>query len=175
MMDFKIISAGDACLVVLFDERIDLGINMRCVAAAEAIQRRAYSGVRDVVPTYHTIAIYFDPLQADAEYLRREVEREVAREPGTMNAAPAPIEIPVCYGGECGPDLSNVAEFAGCSEEEVVHLHASVVYRVYMLGFVPGFAYMGQVSARIAAPRLRTPRLRVPRRKSNAVWNQSRV
>jgi len=87
----------------------------------------------------------------------------LAREVELAPPGPAPaIDVPVCYGGEFGPDLEEVARFGGCSTGEVVALHASREYRVFMLGFVPGFPYMGSVDARIAAPRRQSPRVRVP-------------
>ncbi len=79
-----------------------------------------------------------------------------------MTDATVPIEIAVRYGHEHGPDLAAVAEFAGCSEPEVIRIHSEALYRVYMLGFLPGFAYLGSVDRRIAMPRLDTPRVKVP-------------
>src|SRR5439155_17589530 len=110
-----------------------------------------------------SVTVYFDPLQTNYDALGAMLERlarhPVQREPPHRD----PIRIPVCYGGAHGPDLSRVAQFAGLSEDAVVDLHAAAVYRVMMLGFTPGFAYMGIVDARIAAPRLESPRPRVPR------------
>ena len=106
--------------------------------------------------------MYFDPLRTDYEALVERIEREAARrlDEGATNRQT--IEIPVCYGGELGPDLPNVAAFARMTERDVIALHASTPYRVFMLGFVAGFAYMGIVDARIAMPRQSTPRVRVP-------------
>ena len=172
---FNILPAGDACLLVVFDERIDPEINARCVAVAEALQQHGCAGVRDVVPTYHTVAIHFDPRQGDPEQLRAEIERELATETGPTSSERTPIDVPVCYGGEFGPDLSSVAAFASCSEEEVIRLHAGAIYRVYMLGFMPGFAYLGQVRTRIAAPRLPRPRPLVPARSVGIAGRQTGI
>jgi inhibitor of KinA len=160
--DPRIVALGDSALLVEFEERIDGAINERCIALAEAIQARDVAGVRDVVPAYRTVGIYFDPLRTDRVGLERELH-EIIRTPAQPAAARRPVvRVPVCYGGGDGPDLAEVARFAACSPVEVVALHTRAVYRVFMLGFSPGFAYLGSVDARIAAPRRATPRTAVP-------------
>ena len=119
-------------------------------------------GVRDIVPTYRSVAIYFDPLRTDYDRLLGEVHERSRHSPPAAAAGPPPLRIPVCYGGDFGPDLSVVARFGQVSEADAIQIHTGTVYRVFMLGFVPGFAYMGIVDARIAAPRHSTPRVRVP-------------
>jgi len=163
MSDFRVVAAGDSVLVVEFEERIDPAINARAIALAESLQAAGIAGVRDVVPTYRSVAVYFDPLRASYGVLLARLERDAAQPPPAASAARAPLRIPVCYGGDFGPDLAEVARFAGLGEDEVIALHAAATYRVFMLGFVPGFAYMGVVDERIAAPRHSTPRVRVPR------------
>jgi len=152
---------GDSCISMHLGTQIDPVINVRCIALADAVERLGVRGVRDVVPTYNAVTVHFDPLVTDSARLTRELERLATSDlPSTVSATRA-VEIPVVYGGESGPDLGAVAEFAECSEEDVVRLHTSRAYRVYMLGFLPGFAYMGSVDSRIAMPRLDAPRLRV--------------
>jgi inhibitor of KinA len=158
----RIVAAGDSALVVEFDERIDPVISGRCAVVGQAIVAQRIPGVRDVVPTYRSVTVYFDPLQVDARQLAGRLEQLAAREGAGVQTVRAPLQIPVCYGGEFGPDLQSVATFAGAAEGEVVEIHSRARYRVLMLGFTPGFAYMGIVDARIAAPRLETPRQRVP-------------
>jgi inhibitor of KinA len=159
---FRIVPAGDSALVVEFDERIDPAINARAIQLADSLQAAGISGVRDIVPTYRSVAVFFDPLRTNYDALVASLEGEAARPDEEAAVVRAPLCIPVCYGGELGPDLPAVARFAQTSEEEVIRLHAGTAYRVFMLGFVPGFAYMGIVDSRIAAPRHGTPRLRVP-------------
>jgi inhibitor of KinA len=163
MNDYRIVTAGDSALVVEFAEAIDQAVNDRAVSLAHRLTATALDGVRDVVPTYRSVGVYFDPLRANVDSIVAEVKRRVA-EPTGSAAEPtrAVIRIPVTYGGEAGPDLADVAAFGGISEEEVVRSHTSRVYRVYMLGFIPGFAYMGSVEPIIAAPRRTVPRVRVP-------------
>jgi inhibitor of KinA len=160
--DFRIVTAGDSALVVEFAECIDAEVNGRVVALAEMIDAEQIGGVRDVVPTFRSVAIYFDPLRTDFDRLTARLERAAADARPAPTMMREPIRIPVRYGGASGPDLEEVARYAGMSEAEVVALHTAPVYRVFMLGFVPGFAYMGIVDPRIAAPRRSTPRLRVP-------------
>ena len=162
MSQVRIVHAGESALIVEFEERIDPDVNARTIACAEAIQSFRLAGVRDVVPTYRSIAVYFDPLRTDTDALMRRVEQAASEPPPASSAARAPIRIPVCYGGELGPDLGTVAAFAGMPEDEVVRVHTSTTYRVFMLGFVAGFAYLGIVDPQIAAPRHSTPRVRVP-------------
>ena len=162
MHDFRIVTAGDSAVFVEFEECIDAEVNGRVVALAEAIDAERIGGVRDVVPTFRSVAIYFDPLRTDFDRLSERLERAAADARPAATTAREPIRIPVWYGGGFGPDLEEVARYAGMTEAEVIARHAAPVYRVFMLGFVPGFAYMGTVDPRIAAPRRATPRLRVP-------------
>lgn len=150
-------------LLVELEPAIDPVINERAIMLAARIRARAARGVRDVAPGYCTLGVHFDPLQTDLAALEAAIESEFAALASLHDIAERPvIEIPVRYGGEGGPDLEAVATFAGCSAAEVVARHSQRTYRVYMLGFVPGFAYMGRVDESIAAPRHRVPRERVP-------------
>lgn len=159
----KIRECGDSMLLVEFAPVIDPLINERAIALATRLRARQPRGVRDVAPGYCTVGIYFDPLQTDLRALEAAIADEGAAVETVVAESPrTPVEIGVTYGGEAGPDLAAVAEHAGCTPAEVVERHAARTYRVYMLGFVPGFAYMGRVDATIAMPRHRAPRERVP-------------
>lgn len=161
-MSVNVITAGDSALVIELDERIDPEVNARAVSLAESIAAEKIIGVRDVVPTYRSVAVYFDPLRVQYDRLRDYLDRiELDAGRATRHSA-GTIRIPVCYGSDLGPDLPAVAAFAGLSEQGVIDLHAAVPYRVFMLGFVAGFAYMGSVDSRIAMPRHSIPRVRVP-------------
>ena len=154
--------AGDSAVIVELEERIDPEVNARTIAIADAIQSAAIAGVRDVVPTYRSVAVYFDPLRVDYNALIQCIETEAARPSAGTKPKRDPLRIPVCYGGEFGPDLGDVAAYAHMTEADVVAVHTATTYRVFMLGFVPGFAYLGVVDNRIAVPRHSTPRVRVP-------------
>jgi KipI family sensor histidine kinase inhibitor len=159
---YRVVAAGDSAIVVEFDERIDPVVNARTIAFAEAIRAAQLAGVRDVVPTYRSTTIYYDPLRTDGDGLMAEVARAAARPAPAAPVDGPPVRIPVCYGGELGPDLAGVAAFGAMSDDDVVRAHTATTYRVFMLGFVPGFAYLGIVDERIAMPRQSTPRVRVP-------------
>lgn len=147
-------------LLVELEPAIDPVINERAILLASRIRDRRARGVRDVAPGYSTLGIHYDPLQTDLAALEAAIETEFASLASLDAVADrVPIEIPVTYGG---PDLDAVAAHAGCSTADVIARHSGRTYRVYMLGFVPGFAYMGRVDPSIAAPRHRVPRERVP-------------
>ena len=160
--DFQIVRAGDAAFIVRFAERIDPLVNARAIALADRLTAAAPDGVQDVVPTFRSVAVYFNPLRTNHDRLFAELQHLASKEAPGGAQARAPLQIPVHYGGQFGPDLAEVASFAKTTEDEVVRLHTAVMYRVFMLGFVPGFAYMGAVDQRIAAPRRRIPRKAVP-------------
>jgi KipI family sensor histidine kinase inhibitor len=150
-------------LLVELEPAIDPVINERAILLASRLRERRARGVRDIAPGYSTLGIHYDPLQTDLAALERAIEQEFAGLALLDTIADrAVIEIPVNYGGDYGPDLHAVATFAGCSVDEVIKRHSSRTYRVYMLGFIPGFAYMGRVDPSLAAPRHRVPRERVP-------------
>ena len=150
-------------LLVELEPAIDPVINERAILLADRIRARAGRGIRDVAPGYATLGVHFDPLQTDLAALERTIEAEYASLAAIDTISDRPvIEIPVHYGGAGGPDIERVAAFGGCSVADVIARHSERIYRVYMLGFVPGFAYMGRVDQSIAAPRHRVPRERVP-------------
>ncbi len=161
-MEFRIVPAGDAALVVELPSRVDPEISNRAVLLAEGIRRDCAGIVRDVVVGYCTVTVYFDPLIVDSIRVEEAVTRLADSPAVAQGATGALVDVPVCYGGSEGPDLGSVAAFAGLSEAEVVALHSGVTYRVYVVGFVPGFPYMASVDPRLALPRRATPRTRVP-------------
>jgi len=159
----KIRECGESMLLVELEAAIDPVINERAILLAARIRAREARGVRDVAPGYCTVGVHFDPLQTDLAALEHAIQVEYSTiESVEVIADRKVIEIPVHYGGDGGPDLAAVAQFAGCSEQDVIARHSGRIYRVYMLGFVPGFSYMGRVDSSIAAPRHRVPRERVP-------------
>ena len=159
--DWRVRFVGDAAVALEFEPRIDPGVNARVVAAAARVAAGRHGGVRDVVPSYHAVTVYFDPRRAAADRVRAALE-EAASGPASGADASREVVIPVRYGGAAGPDLEDVAAFARCPADEVVRRHAATVYRVYMVGYLQGFAYLGAVDPRIAMPRRSTPRLTVP-------------
>jgi inhibitor of KinA len=162
MSNVRIIAAGDAALLIELASVIDPEVNDRAVALARSIREREASGVRDVVVGYASVTVYFDPLNVDPLDLEDRIRHIVDDLPRHPHLEGSPIDVPVCYGGGFGPDLADVAAVTGLSESEVITLHCAVAYRVYVVGFMPGFAYMASVDPRLVLSRRSTPRTRVP-------------
>jgi inhibitor of KinA len=152
--------AGDSAVVMVFDNKIEEGINKKVHAVAEAIEEAPPEWLVEVVPTYTSVYIYYDPLRASYSEVLKAVEPFLSVEP--KEGEKRIIEVPVAYGGEFGPDIEFVAGYNGLTIEKVIEIHSGPRYRVYMLGFLPGFAYLGGMDERIATPRLEKPRLKVP-------------
>ena len=157
---FGIRDAGDSAVLLELDAVIDPGVNARAIGIAHAIAGCRLAGVRDVIPTYRSVAVHFDPLATDVAAVTHAMLEAAHAAPEAREGAL--VEVPVSYGGADGPDLPDVAAFAGLSERDVIDRHSAVEYRVFMLGFLPGYAYMGIVDEAIASPRRATPRTRVP-------------
>jgi inhibitor of KinA len=161
MSAIRVRRAGDAALVLEWPARLDAEINTQIVAARTRLLGSCGDRIRDAVVGYHTLTVYFDPLD-DAGWLEGQLWAAVGSVDGDPPVAGATIDIPVSYGGAHGPDLTDVAGSIGVTEQEVIRLHVSREYRVFVVGFVPGFAYMGPVAPRLALPRRSTPRTKVP-------------
>ena len=158
----RVREAGDSALLLESDAVIDPDVNARILAIATIVREAGIPGVRAVVPTYRSVAVFFDPLVTDVALVAHVLKEAEHARHSQVQVTPRTIEVPVVYGGEQGPDLEQVGARTGISVQEVVERHASRSYRVYMLGFLPGFAYMGIIDDAIAAPRRQTPRVRVP-------------
>ncbi|MBL9213104.1 MAG: 5-oxoprolinase subunit PxpB [Opitutaceae bacterium] len=155
---------GDSAAVIVLGEAVDARLAARVRAAAEEIGRHPPAGTVDIVPAFASVAVFFDPVQAPPfDVLAQELEARVARADGVRRSAPVRrVEIPVCYGGDFGPDLAAVAAHTGISAEAVTAQHAGGEYLVHAIGFSPGFPYLGGLPAALATPRRATPRPRVP-------------
>jgi KipI family sensor histidine kinase inhibitor len=159
----RFLDAGESCLVIELGDRIDLAVNRRVRALALAVEQAGLAGVREAVPTYRSLGVYYDPLKIERRALEGRINELLGSvQEGAIEEQARIVEIPTIYGGEHGPDLPLVARHANLPEDEVIRLHAEPLYDVYMLGFTGGFAYLGGLSERLAVPRLSTPRLRVP-------------
>jgi inhibitor of KinA len=160
-----VLPAGDEAVTVEFGDAIDDATNRRVYAFADAVEHAGLNGVIELVPTYRSLLVQYDLELATYDELAAALASLASRFTAATRPGSQPrviIEVPVAYGGEFGPDLDVVARHAGLTPEEVIRLHSHQPYRVYMLGFAPGFPYLGGVDPRIACPRLKTPRTRVP-------------
>jgi KipI family sensor histidine kinase inhibitor len=158
---------GDQALLVILGEGIDPGVNDRVHQLTALIRGSALKGISDLIPAYANLAVHYDPATwagqgSPYQALRDQLARLWRSAGAAAPPAPRQVEIPVCYGLDYGPDLEAVASHCRLSAEEIVARHAGAEYRVYMLGFAPGFPYLGGLDPAIAAPRRETPRLKVP-------------
>ncbi len=154
---------GDRGLVLEFGDEISFEINQRVRRMALAIQTEAIQGIIETVPTYRSLLIVYNPLLIPIDLLKRCLEKIEEGLQETPLPEPKLTKIPVVYGGVYGPDLEFVAQYHGISSEEVIRLHCSKPYWIYMIGFMPGYPYMGELPEGLNTPRLKTPRLSVPK------------
>ncbi|HEU4502451.1 MAG TPA: 5-oxoprolinase subunit PxpB [Nitrospira sp.] len=157
---FAVLPLGDAAVTVEFGCTIEPGLNEQALAFAQAVRIQQWEGVVDIVPAYASVTIHVDPFRLPISTLSARLH-DLSSDGKDLLSGQA-HRIPVLYGGEWGPDLHDVAAFARQSLAETIRLHHATHYRVYMLGFSPGFPYMGVVPPSIAMPRLPTPRTVVP-------------
>ena len=160
----RILPVGDAAVLVEFGDSIDPAVNDRVYSFAESVTAADIEGVEELVPTYRSLLVQYDLHKVAYEDVAARLEEfaKVAESPA--NTAPrgnVVVHIPMAYGGEFGPDLEAVADHNSLSSQEVIDIHSGTGYRVFMLGFAPGFPYLGGMDERIACPRLQTPRIRV--------------
>jgi len=154
---------GDRGLLVELGRGIDPAVNRRVKQLHRIIARERPHGVVETVPAYASLLVVFDPLQASPEALKRQIIGLCDFEDAGPSEDRTVVEIPVVYGGEAGPDLDAVAAHHGLSREAVIGLHTGTVYRVYMIGFTPGFPYMGELPEALDTPRRDTPRTHIPK------------
>ena len=153
---------GDTAVSAVFGDRISEEVNRTIRAFQLLLTERKIPGIVETVPTYCSLMIHYDPDRISCDRLLGTL-KELAASVDTAALPPSEVlEIPVLYGGEMGPDLAHVAENAGISEEEVVKRHSAPEYLIYMLGFTPGFTYLGGLDSSIETPRLKTPRVSIP-------------
>jgi KipI family sensor histidine kinase inhibitor len=159
----RLLPLGDAAWTVEFGDAIDPALHARVMGFAQALERAALPGVIEWVPTFRSCTVHFDPLAAGAEALGTRLLEIAAGAPAAAVSGRR-WRIPVFFGGEAGPDLAELAARRDMSEDAVVARMAAAAFRVYMLGFMPGFPYMGGLPGELAMPRLATPRKVVPAR-----------
>ena len=158
----RFLHAGDCALAVELGDDISPETNRAVRDLLVSIEDRTLDGITDLVPSYRSILVHYDPLVIDLPSLEEELTTLQASVSEGGVSEPRCVLIPVLYGGDAGPDLEHVAEHNNLSIEEVVDIHTGTQYRVYMLGFSPGFPYLGGMSERIETPRLDTPRTAIP-------------
>ena len=162
MANMRILPAGDRALVADFGNVISEDVNRKVNALKKSLLAEKAAGVREMIPTYRSLLVEYNPTVITMQELSRRIEAANIDGAATETENRRVLEIPCCYGGKYGEDLAGMAELTGLSEKEIIDIHAGTEYRVYMLGFLPGFVYLGGMDERIAAPRLKTPRVSIP-------------
>ena len=159
----KIHVAGENSLILYFGEEANAEVAAQVQAANNAIREKMADVIIDTVPSYASLLVIFDAYKCDHLQLRQGIRAAVEGGTSGEGSEGTVVTLPVYYSEESGPDLKLISERSGLSVEEVIELHQSEEYRVYAIGFAPGFAYLGQVDERIASPRIATPRKYVPK------------
>jgi inhibitor of KinA len=152
---------GDRAVLAHLGDEISPKVNDRVRDLLLALDGHPIDGVLDLVPAYCSLLVVYNPLRTSLKEIENRI-RALTDHPNISKALrPRTVMVPVVYGGDFGPDLEWVADFHGISPEEVIRLHTAATYRVYMIGFMPGYAYLGELPAQLATPRKQTPRTRV--------------
>ncbi|HHW03602.1 MAG TPA: 5-oxoprolinase subunit PxpB [Thermoanaerobacterales bacterium] len=157
----RILPAGDKAVVVEYGNEISEECNKKVLNLYNALMKRDITGIVSMIPTYRSLLIKYEPLRITVDNLAALIAK-CDTSTSVEEFKPKIIEIPVAYGGDFGPDLDYVAKYHDMTPEEVIKIHTESAYRIYMLGFTMGFAYLGGMSEKIATPRLEKPRTEIP-------------
>ena len=158
MADFHISIAGDSALNLEFSTLISPETSALIRFVSDMLKQDPIPGITELVPTFCSLMVYYNPLVVDFDELSNALQKRISHVSVEKTSVKTIIEIPVCYGGEFGPDLDYVAQHAGLTPQEVIEIHSGRDYLIDMLGFLPGFAYLGGLDERIHTPRLTVPR-----------------
>lgn len=154
---------GDRSLLVELGDEISPTVNQRVQELFSALDRHRSKGILDLVPSYRSLLVIYDPLRTSLDEVKTEIKNMWNSTDQSRLPQPQTVKIPVVYGGEHGPDLQRVAQYHNLIPREVIGFHTRPAYRVYMIGFTPGYPYLGEVPDAIATPRRETPRTLVPK------------
>lgn len=158
----RIVPLGDSAVLVQLGNEIDLAINQRVHALAKLIITSSIIGIIETVPAYATLLVHYDPLALSFTQIKNILREKLTQIQENESPKPRRVEVPVLYGGEYGVDLENVAHHLHLNIEDVIRIHREKIYMVYMMGFTPGYPYMGKLNDTLVMPRLETPRTHVP-------------
>jgi KipI family sensor histidine kinase inhibitor len=160
-VDVRFTTAGDTAFNVEFGEGIDRPINARVMALHARLKQAGVPGLVETVPTFRSLLVVYDPATSSRREVQAAVEARLVQDDANQTVGTL-WRLPVCYGAELGPDLEEVSAALGLTPERLIERHGSAEYFVYMLGFMPGFAYMGDLPPELERPRRTEPRVRVP-------------
>jgi len=158
----EFLPAGDSAIIIKAGNEISVEINRTIKTLLARIEKENIAGITDFIPSYNELMICYNPAITSLEKLKAKIVALEADIENSKLSESNTKEVPVLYGGDYGPDLEDVAKHNNLSPEDVIRIHSSAEYLVYMLGFTPGFCYLGGMDQRIAMPRKETPRLKIP-------------
>lgn len=161
MGEMRFMPAGDRAMVVEFGNEISEAINNQVHALEARLTESQIAGIVELVPTFRSLMVYYDPYKTSFHELKKTIQAFGNILGNSGDAKKRILKIPCCYGARFGLDLKDMEEHTGLSRDEIIQIHSSVDYKIYMMGFLPGFVYLGGLDKRIEMPRLKTPRVKI--------------
>lgn len=181
-MDYRIYPLGDTAAIIELGEDINLDIQHKVQSLTSILEENMQDWMIEYIPAYTTVTLFYNPLRISEitntipyDFVRNELKLVLSQLRTLTIKKPRIVEIPVCYGEDLGPDLQFVADYNQLTTDEVIHIHSTSHYLVYMIGFAPGFPYIGGMSERIATPRRPSPRLKIPPRSVGIAGKQTGI
>lgn len=174
-MDFEIKPAGDEALLAEFGNEISDDINLKVYRMRDWIGRQRIKGIKEMLPTFRSLLIYYSPKEIGYKELAHKLKKFKSDGSGERDMKKRALIVPCCYESKYGEDLEGMALETGLSTEEIVKLHTEPFYKIYMMGFLPGFVYLGGLNKKICVPRLQTPRVKIPARSVGIGGSQTGV
>lgn len=183
LVDYRLHPLGENAVMIELGNDLNLETQEKVHAISSFLDEHPFEWMIEYVPAFSTITIFYDPFKimniinakSPYDFVCQQLQRLLSKISLRQQVESRVVEIPVCYGGKFGPDLETVASINRLTTEEVINIHSSAEYTVYMIGFAPGFPYLGGMSEKIAAPRLQSPRLKIPERTVGIAGKQTGV
>ena len=162
-MKHSFLQNGDTAITVCFENEISKEVNRNVTSFTSAVEEKRIKGVIELIPAFSSVTVLYDSTVTSSRLLKMRLESIIRNMGSASLSKPTLYKIPVCYDDEFSPDMKNVEAHTGLEREEIIVLHSSADYLIYMLGFLPGFAYLGEMDKRLATPRLDSPRVEIAR------------
>lgn len=162
-MKHSFLQNGNTAITVCFENEISKEVNGFVTSFTCAVEQKGIKGVIELIPAFNSVTVLYDSTVTSAGTLKIKLERIIKKLGNSQQSSAVLYKIPVCYEEEFSPDMKNVEAHTGLSREEIIEIHSSTDYLIYMLGFLPGFAYLGEMDKRLATPRLDSPRVEISR------------